>query len=203
MTVVTVQLTESAKALIDTRLDTIDRMLLGRVPRADRLAIVKDVEAQIHEQLQERGEDELDREDVLAVFARLDPPEAYLPEEGESEPVATRITVAPRSPRYAGRGRASRLGTASGVVGICALVLGLFYPLVWPVALALGSELVLFAGWGVIGFFSFTCGVVGLILGICSRPKGAWAFTGMVTGGLAILFMGFACIAGIYLFSQM
>jgi hypothetical protein len=33
-----VTLTESAKALVDSRLDTIDRMLLGRVPRADRLA---------------------------------------------------------------------------------------------------------------------------------------------------------------------
>ena len=38
---------------------------------------------QIHEQLQERDDEELTRDDVLAVLARLDPPEAYIPDETE------------------------------------------------------------------------------------------------------------------------
>src|SRR5262245_2628824 len=74
--------------LIDARLDTIDRMLLGRLPRADRLAVAREVEAQVHELLGERHGHELDREDVLAVLAQLDPPEAYLPEEGGYEAAA-------------------------------------------------------------------------------------------------------------------
>jgi hypothetical protein len=49
-----VRLSESVQALIDARLDTIDRMLLGRVSRADRLDIVRDVETQIFELLQGR-----------------------------------------------------------------------------------------------------------------------------------------------------
>ena len=84
MTVATDQriyLSESLQCLIDSRLDTIERMLLGRVARAERLAIVREVESQIHELLSERETDELSREDVLSVLARLDPPEAYLPEE--------------------------------------------------------------------------------------------------------------------------
>ena len=83
MMVATTQVTESLQTLIDSRLDTIDRMLLGRLPRSERLEVVREVEGQIHELLGERGSDDLTREDVLAVLARLDPPEAYLP-EGES-----------------------------------------------------------------------------------------------------------------------
>ena len=45
MTTTTAQLSESLQILIDSRLDTIDRMLLGRVSRQDRLAIVREVES--------------------------------------------------------------------------------------------------------------------------------------------------------------
>src|SRR5271166_2166973 len=88
ITSTSVRIPESLQTLIDSRLDTIDRMLLGRLPRSERLEIVREVESQIFELLQERGADEPTREDVLAVLARLDPPEAYLPEELEREPVA-------------------------------------------------------------------------------------------------------------------
>ena len=84
-TITSVQVPELLQALIDSRLDTIDRMLLGRLPRAERLEMVREVESQIFELLQERCSDEPTREDVLAVLARLDPPEAYLPEELERE----------------------------------------------------------------------------------------------------------------------
>ena len=85
MTVATAPISDSLQTLVDSRLDTIDRMLLGRVSRQDRLAIVREVESQIHELLYDRGSDELTREDVLAVLARLDPPEAYIPDALEGD----------------------------------------------------------------------------------------------------------------------
>src|SRR6516225_3753958 len=93
-TITTVRVPETLQPLIDSRLDTIDRMLLGRLPRSERLEVVREVEGQIQELLGERGSDDLTREDVLAVLARLDPPEAYLP-EGEAE---YRPAAAPRMP---------------------------------------------------------------------------------------------------------
>jgi hypothetical protein len=43
MTVATARISESLQTLIDSRLDTIDRMLMGRVGRAERMAIVREV----------------------------------------------------------------------------------------------------------------------------------------------------------------
>src|SRR5262249_3020983 len=99
MTVASVQLSESLQALVDARLDTIDRMRLGRVPRQDRLAIVKEVETQVFEQLCERDADraQLGREDVLAVLARMDPPEAYIPDEAGGQLSPVRGTSRPRA----------------------------------------------------------------------------------------------------------
>ena len=68
MTVATAQISESLQTLIDSRLDTIDRMLLGQLPGQERIAIVTEVEAQIHELPQTSDADELTREDVLAVL---------------------------------------------------------------------------------------------------------------------------------------
>ena len=55
MTSTMVQLPQALETLIESRLDTIDRMLVGRVPRQDRLAIVREVESQIYDLLQEGG----------------------------------------------------------------------------------------------------------------------------------------------------
>src|SRR5262249_3180878 len=44
MTIGTAVLSGPLQALVDARLDTLDRMLLGRVPRSDRRAIVDEVE---------------------------------------------------------------------------------------------------------------------------------------------------------------
>ena len=100
------------QALVDARLDTIDRMLLGRVARQDRLAIVREVESQIHDLLGEPRPRPLDRDDVLAVLARLDPPEAYLPEDLDP-PAVVRCEVTPArrrpaSTRWAAPGPRSR-----------------------------------------------------------------------------------------------
>ena len=45
------QVPGTVQALIDCRLDTIDRMLLGRLPRSDRMEVVQEVESQIFELL--------------------------------------------------------------------------------------------------------------------------------------------------------
>ena len=42
-------MSEACQSLIDARLDTIDRMLIGQVPRSDRTAIIGEIESQIHE----------------------------------------------------------------------------------------------------------------------------------------------------------
>ena len=88
----TTLLDDGAQILIDSRLDTIERMLLGQVPRADRLAIVREVEAQIHDLLADRTPDDTDRDAVLAALGRLDPPEAYLPDEAGSRMMPTSTT---------------------------------------------------------------------------------------------------------------
>ncbi len=132
MTMTSVRLAGSLQTLIDSRLDTIERMLMGRVPRQDRLAIVKDVETQIFDVLQEGGTDEPTREDILAALARLDPPEAYLPEDGEVGEAAAvsaprlatgRIIAAPSN-----RPENSKVGKISGILGLATLLLATLAP---------------------------------------------------------------------------
>jgi hypothetical protein len=124
MTIATVpHLAPALQELVNLRLDTIDRMLLHSVPRPDRVGIVAEVEAQIFELLTERGADELTREDVLVVLSRLDPPEAYLPEQ------SARSTSAPGGGERGAPARNTRpapateprIGIAGGIVGISAL----------------------------------------------------------------------------------
>jgi hypothetical protein len=172
--------------LIDSRLDTIDRMLLGRLSRQDRLAIVREVESQIHELIQANDADELTREDVLAVLARLDPPEAYLPDETDGGPVSVQRSVAPRvtEPLIKGDRRVARI---SGILGLSALALILLMPLVYFVAIAFNSEVVLFALGGGILMLISVAATLGLVLGIVARQSGVWALVGIVTSVLAPL----------------
>jgi hypothetical protein len=196
MTLVSIQLPEPLQVLIDSRLDTIDRMLLGRLPRQDRLAIVKEVESQIYEQLHEREAEELGRDDVLAVLARLDPPEAYLPEEIGSRPDSARVPLPAPALRTARR-EEPRLARASGILGLSGLGLTFFVlPLAFLVASAFESELLMLVGlFGTIVSI-FAVGVLGLILGGQARKGGAWAIAGMVTGLISILL---STVAGIVL----
>lgn len=97
MMATTVQLPRALEMLIDSRLDTIDRMLVGRMARSDRLAIVREVESQIYDLLQEGEQEEHTRESVLAVLARLDPPEAYLPDEATGETGRAVLSLPPRA----------------------------------------------------------------------------------------------------------
>ncbi len=187
MTVTTAQVSDALQTLIDARLDTIDRMLLGRVPRMDRLAIVREVEGQIYDLLQERGADEPDRDDVLAVLARLDPPEAYLPEESSSGPAVVRMPVASRA---VPPGHDSGLGVArvSGIVGLCALGLFLLALVFFSIGILSGSVILIYAGgFGATGL-SLIVGLIAVPLAFYARLRGPWAIVGLTTGILSALF---------------
>jgi hypothetical protein len=184
MTVATAQISESLQILVDSRLDTIDRMLLGRMSRQDRLAIVREVESQIHELLEECNSEELTREDVLAVLARLDPPEAYLPEETAGRPRSVGATVPTRVSQRAPNLNA-KAGRASGLLGLGSIGLLLLLPVFWFIGFALQSEaLLLVLGGGTI-MLLLIAAIVGLVLGIVARKSGTWAIVGIVTSALA------------------
>ncbi len=190
MTVAThrrIQLSTGLQSLIDSRLDTIDRMLLGRVGRGERLAIVREVESQIDELLGERETDELSREDVLAVLGRLDPPEAYLPDELESEGHAE-VRTSVRQPTRPTIDRHHGVARTSGFLGLGALFALMILILSYCTAVALNSELPLYIG----AAFSIPCVLLGSVLsialGIYSRKSGVWALVGVVTGGSAVVF---------------
>jgi len=181
MTGTMVQLPHTLATLVESRLDTIDRMLVGRVPRQDRLAIAREVESQIYDLLEASGHDDHTRESVLAVLARLDPPEAYLPDEAAREPASTGLSVSPRyrvTPQPEPRNR--HTGRASGILGLISIVLLLLTPLPYLVGLLLQSEIVILFGWGVEIVGVLATGIAGIVLGICGRFQGAWAVFGVV-----------------------
>ncbi len=177
-----------AQGLIDARLDTIDRMLLGRTTRADRLDIVREVESQIFEQLQQRGAGEPGRDDVLAVLSRLDPPEAYLPDD-DGRPAARSATpvgrpVASPLDRNPGRSTTGRVSGLAGLVGACALsgiiVSGLGAHLlgsIWPIYLGSGGS----------ALVALVAGSIGVVLGLYERCRHPWSIVGVVAGAAAIL----------------
>ena len=75
-----VTLAPALQYLVDARLDSIERALLSTdVSRAERRGIVQSVEDQVLELLNRLHNAEPTRDDVLAVLATIDPPEAFVP----------------------------------------------------------------------------------------------------------------------------
>jgi hypothetical protein len=188
MTGTMVQLPRALEMLIESRLDTIDRMLVGRMPRPDRLAIVREVESQIYDLLQEGEHDEHTRESILGVLARLDPPEAYLPEETSGEPTRAALPLTRRS-RIASEphGTNAQVGRTSGILGLVAAFMLLLSPLPYVLGLLLESEIVMLCGWGAEILTVFALSILGIVLGTYARCKGAWAIVGVVASALSIL----------------
>jgi hypothetical protein len=192
-TITSVQVPELMQALIDSRLDTIDRMLLERLPRSERLEIVREVESQIFELLQEQCRDEPTREDVLAVLARLDPPEAYLPEEVEREPgtrprpPADRVGLVQPRVQPAGGSR-YRMALVSGILGIVTLVLLILnFPIVIGLANMANLGVALLIIWYMITAIAFVGSVTAVSLAVYSRFQSYWAVTGLITGIMGLL----------------
>jgi hypothetical protein len=189
------RLSDTLQSLVDARLDTIDRMLLGRVNRHDRLAIVREVETQIFDLLEGRNAENLDRDDVLAVLARLDPPEAYLPDEATGEVREVRVQRSSPSMTSSKKNQ-SWLPKASGILGIVAPFLGLLAVMLElcfknsAVSGAVGTILELTIFGSIAG--SFIVGLLAVVLAAGSRLSGGWAITGLVTGILSM----FATVIG-------
>ncbi len=190
MSVATTELSRSTQHLIDSRLDTIDRMLLGRVSRQERLEIVREVEAQIFEQLHERGAEEFSREDVLAVLGRLDPPEAYLPEdEGHLGAVPSRMTSGPRAGHAQPvRGGNHRIAKVSGILGLVALALILLgCPMVVGLFMMTESVALLYILGGMTLALSVIISTLAIVLAGYCRLASGWAIVGLVNGILWLL----------------
>jgi hypothetical protein len=88
-------LSNELQAIVDNRLDAIDQNLLrAGLPRHQRRSIVEEVENQILEMLMRLEADPWTRQDVLAVLAKLDPPEAYVPEDAPARPAREGVSAA-------------------------------------------------------------------------------------------------------------
>lgn len=188
-------LAPALQALIDLRLDTIDRLLLNHLPRQDRVNIVSEVETQIFELLSERGDDEPTRDDVLAVLARLDPPEAYVPEDAAllERPTAVREPnrsslnqqSAIRNQQSARReGRAAKTGFILGLVSLSFI---LIVPAVYVAAAMLESVELVILGLLLTGSTMFVTGVLGMIFSVYSGLRGSWSVAGLITSAVALL----------------
>ncbi len=183
------------------------------MPRSQRVEIVREVEAQIYELLGEceRGREgtgagageEVSRQDVLSVLGRLDPPEAYLPDEAgfETGPglagqgpgpasvraMAARPAVSRSAPAVELKPRAAK---ASGIVGIVTLVSSF---LLAPLLILFASVFRTDSTVGVLIFWIPTAGsvfvaaIVAIVLAAQARLRNGWAITGLCTGIGALL----------------
>ena len=196
MKTATIELSSSLQALVDTRLDTIDRMLMGHVARQDRLEIVREVEAQVFELLPYREAETITREDVLAVLARLDPPEAYLPEEsGRLESVPARRAAGPRAVQPVRKGD-PKVAKLSGIFGLMVLALVLLSPVEWMIGAFFDSTAIVITFWVGTIFLVLVGGILAISMGIFSRIGSAWAVVGIVTSVFSMLI---AFLSGIFL----
>ena len=191
MTTITASpLSETLQTLVDARLDTIDRMLLGRVDRQDRLAIVREVESQIFDLLAARDPEALDRDDVLAVLARLDPPEAYLPDESGHEPGHARFTAGPRAVRPSTHPN-PRIAVAGAILGMISVFMVFLSVLMVFNGSNYGNG---FAAYLLIFgpiVLTFLLGLLAVNFAAWVRLRGGWAITGLVTGVLSLVISGF------------
>ena len=166
------------------------------------MAIVREVESQIEELLADRDPATLQREDILEVLGRLDPPEAYLPDDAGAVhlrvPAARLVRDADAAPTRRGSGMG--IGRLGGILGALAMGLVLFlYPIVFGLAIELGSEIVLFGGGAVVALLGLGGGLSGIILGIQGRRHGTWPILGIVLGAFAILISFLGGVAMLFL----
>lgn len=182
----------AARMLIDARLDAIDRALLGRVSRAERLDVVGEVESRIDELLRERCGPgaEPTREDVLAVLARLDPPEAYLGDEDEgSTPGRSAPSATPARPTSQPIAARSAKGmNLPAILGVGAAACSLGFPLGFVSAIALQAEAVTFFIWGFATLGMLIGGSLAVTLGVVAGPRRTATLVGLISGSAAFGF---------------
>jgi len=185
-------LAPALQSLVDARLDAVDRMLLGRISRQERLDVVGEVEGRIHELLREclGAGGEPSREDVLAVLARLDPPEAYLPEDA----METKTTAPSRAPRTAreiappaSAADSSRFTRFNAGLGIMSVAMVCMVPLGYVIALPFRSDMTLLVFWMIGWSFMFVGGLISVALAAVNRLADVRAVVGLVCGCVSLL----------------
>jgi hypothetical protein len=183
MTTARLELEPSLQALIDDRLDAIERVLLrAGVARGERRGIVEEVEAQVYELLSRKSGAEPVRADVLAVLAALDPPEAYAPEPYRhrvSENVGTPI-IRMRRPQP------SLLALCSAGGGVLAMFLAMLLVILMSVGDYGELALILGAAFFVpVALAVTTCGILSIVR---IRRSDGWLFGLRAALFAAILF---------------
>ena len=162
------------QALVDRRLDEIDRALLGLLPRAERLEIVASVVARVQ---------------ALGADVSL-----------TRETATEAITTAPTATGTRTRGHRSRLAFSSGVLGIVAVSCLLASPLLL-IGLSVFGELLgetfsimlfgLLTALVALGGGLAVCGGGVSLFRLARRGQSAtgtgWAITGLCTGALPLL----------------
>lgn len=178
------------QSLIDIRLDTIDRILLGRIPRPDRITIVEEVSNQIEEMLARKEKDQPEKEDILEVLGRLDPPEAYLPEtQGGFEQTPANFTYTPEKTRKTGR--VSIQGNKIWLVGLLAgLGTCLFGFIVPPIGflltVATESISIFLTLFTLPGIISLLLSIAAITLGTMNPAKKVGDYVLMTFSGLTL-----------------
>lgn len=196
MTTMTVHaLPEAQQMLIDSRLETIERMLMGRVPRADRLAIIEEVELQIYELIGDRDPDLITAEDIVEILRQLDPPEAYLTNDDIGVESRTTSQPMPRfeldamhsvQPLHTG-------GRMGGIMGICSIGLIFAVPIIWML-FAFTSQIVgLLIALALVALLGISAGITGLVMSIRNRRQGVLPILGIVTSSVALPIWLFGC----------
>lgn len=175
--------------LIDIRLDTIDRILLGRIPRADRIAIVEEVSNQIEEMLARKEKDQPEREDILEVLGRLDPPEAYLPEAQGFQEAPVSYTYSPEKNSKPGTGstQGSRIWLLGLLAGLGACLFGFIVPLIGLLlTVATDSIAIFLVLFTLPGITSLLLSIAAIVLGIMNPTKKVGDYILMVFSGLTL-----------------
>jgi hypothetical protein len=196
--------TNTARALIDARLEAVERALFGRMSRAERLDIVGEVESRIDELLRESCSPgaEPSRDDVLAVLSRLDPPEAYLDfESGEAfrQPSFERIMSRPRLETANLDDKLRRRSMVGGICGIVGLFAAFLAPAFYLLAQALESFIVLFLGIGGCLVICLVAGTASLVLSGLGQLRTGWSIAGLVLGVISVLLSMIGILFGMFL----
>jgi len=183
---------ETNQFLIDTRLEIIDRILRKRMMRSERLAIVQEVEAQIQELLADLDPQEVTREDVLRVLAKLDPPEAYLsdsplPQKSFHHSFNQRPIIVNNRARQNSRIIKGLIGGILGILSVISYIL-----LIYIDKLMIFDPKILGIMAGLPGL---TCSVTALILSIIAvvQRQSGWAITGIIGGFMSFPFWFLIC----------
>lgn len=174
-------------AWLDERLEQMDQLLFGLLPRAERLSMVAGLESRLQTLLAA----DLNLEQAAAKrLERPDLPTGNVANSRQQLPIAKIVSPKKRS----------RIALTAGILGLVALLMLLLCPVVYgllvPLASMVSEEfamLLLIAALGILVFTalgSTILGFVGLVRLLINSEKSqgyGWAITGLCSGPLPLL----------------